>query len=119
MKLEIGKRRTSVVSFGRGDGQVLDRPPVMNTFIKELPRRVKRNALRTLRGRMLRTELYALDSTTREDRPYTVTEYLHGVTGLPVNGSWPANPTKWQKDVFFPASPGPAHHSVGALVTIP
>lgn len=82
--------------------QMLDRPPAMIAFIKELPRRVKRNALRALRGRILRTELYALDSTARDDRPYTITEYLHGVTALPVTKNWPDIPAEWQKDVFFP-----------------
>src|SRR5260370_21632017 len=32
-----------------------------------------------MRGRILRTELYALDGTERQDRPYTVTEHLHSV----------------------------------------
>src|SRR5262249_33306182 len=44
-----------------------------------LPRRVKRDALRTLRGSTLRTELYALDGTLRQDRPYTVAEQLYGI----------------------------------------
>ena len=39
----------------------------------------RRDALRALRGQMLRSELYALDGTDRQDRPYTVTESLSGV----------------------------------------
>ena len=46
---------------------------------------MKRDAVRALRGRIIRSELYALDrfaGQTRlgpEDRPYTVTEHLHSV----------------------------------------
>lgn len=65
--------------FWSGDPQVLSRSQSMINFLKGLPRRKKRDALRTLRGSVLRTELYALDSTEHQDRPYTVTESLQGV----------------------------------------
>ena len=65
--------------FWSGDQQTLIRPPAIINFLKSLPRRVKRDALRTLRGSILRTELYALDDTERRHRPYTVTERLYGV----------------------------------------
>jgi hypothetical protein len=65
--------------FWPGDPQVLLRPPAMTALLQSLPRRVKRDALRTLRGSVVRTELYALDGTAREDRPYTVTEALFGI----------------------------------------
>ncbi|MGE3289369.1 MAG: SpvB/TcaC N-terminal domain-containing protein [Dehalococcoidia bacterium] len=39
----------------------------------------RRDALRGMRGRVLRTELYALDDTERADRPYTVAEYGYAV----------------------------------------
>src|SRR5215218_8254733 len=65
--------------FWLDDPQVFSRSPSMTNFLKRLPRRVKRDALRALRGRTLRTELYAVDGTQREARPYTVEEYLHGV----------------------------------------
>ncbi len=39
----------------------------------------RRDALRALRGQVLRTELYALDGTDRADRPYTVTESVSEV----------------------------------------
>ena len=42
-------------------------------------RTIQRDALRALRGNVIRTELYALDGTARADRPYTVTEYLYDV----------------------------------------
>jgi RHS repeat-associated protein len=56
----------------------------MTEFLKALPRRARRDALRSLRGRVLRTELYARDGTPRQDRPYTVTEALHGVCEVTV-----------------------------------
>lgn len=71
-------------------------------FLLSLPRRVRRDALRTLRGRILRTELYALDGTDRENRPYTVSEHVHGVLPLPVGQPWPVAPESWQLRVFFP-----------------
>jgi len=42
-------------------------------------RRHRRDALRALRGRILRTELYALDDSPRRDRPYSVTESRYGL----------------------------------------
>jgi RHS repeat-associated protein len=62
-----------------GDPPLLERPAEMEDFLKHLPRRVKRDALRALRGSILRTELYALDGTARQDRPYTVTESCFAV----------------------------------------
>jgi RHS repeat-associated protein len=44
-----------------------------------LSRTERRDALRALRGRVLRSELYGLDGTAREALPYTVTEAVHGV----------------------------------------
>ncbi|HEY9796413.1 MAG TPA: SpvB/TcaC N-terminal domain-containing protein [Leptolyngbyaceae cyanobacterium] len=62
-----------------GNPQVLERPSEMTEFLNGLPRRAKREALRTLRGQVLRTELYALDGTDQQERPYTVTESVNGV----------------------------------------
>ncbi|EHQ91153.1 SpvB/TcaC N-terminal domain-containing protein [Desulfosporosinus youngiae] len=59
------------------DAQMLERPGA--DFPNDLPRQARRDALRALRGSVLRTELYALDNTACQDRPYTVTEYLYGV----------------------------------------
>jgi RHS repeat-associated protein len=61
------------------DPPALARPPAMEEVLKNLPRRARRDALRALRGNVLRTELYALDSAERQGRPYTVTESLYGV----------------------------------------
>jgi hypothetical protein len=63
----------------RPQARVLSRPSAMNDFIGGLPPSVRRDAFRSMRGRVLRTELYALDGTTRRDRPYTVTEHVYGV----------------------------------------
>ncbi|MEA2588449.1 MAG: hypothetical protein QOH66_1376, partial [Actinomycetota bacterium] len=62
-----------------GDAQTLIRPATMTQFLGGLPRRARRDALRALRGQTLRTELFALDGTEREVRPFTVTESLSGV----------------------------------------
>ena len=39
---------------------------------RDLPRRAKRDAVRALRGQVRRTELYALDGSARQARPFTV-----------------------------------------------
>ncbi|MCP4702909.1 MAG: hypothetical protein GY862_39515 [Gammaproteobacteria bacterium] len=85
--------------YWTGDPQKLERPAAMNTFLTGLKRRVKRDALRTLRGRSLRTELYALDGSERANRPYTVTEHLHGIKEefLPNSATEPH-----RKHIFFP-----------------
>ncbi|HYV03994.1 MAG TPA: toxin TcdB middle/N-terminal domain-containing protein [Blastocatellia bacterium] len=86
--------------FWPGDQQALSRPGAMETFLRSLPRRAKRDALRTLRGRVLRTELYALDGTNRQERPYTVTEHLHGVHEERVATA--TAPTDTGQRIFFP-----------------
>ena len=100
--------------YWTGDAPMLERPPEVGAFLKALPRRVKRDALRTLRGRVLRTELYALDGTDRQERPYTVTESQHSVCGVLGDGSSAqllceaaGLPDEWTTDatarrVFFP-----------------
>jgi RHS repeat-associated protein len=63
-----------------GDPDALAHTEALNGFLKALtdPRH-RRDALRTLRGSTLRTELYALDGTDRQDRPFTVTEQAYGL----------------------------------------
>ncbi len=75
-------------TFWSGDRRLLDPWEHINQFLMtdlagSAPnqRRIRRDALRTLRGSILRTELYALDRTASQDRidpaldrPYTVTE---------------------------------------------
>ncbi|RCJ42356.1 hypothetical protein A6770_35100 [Nostoc minutum NIES-26] len=66
--------------YWSGDPQVLSRPQLVTNFLNGIKdRRVKRDAFRALRGNILRTELYALDGTDFQDRPYTVTESIQGV----------------------------------------
>lgn len=66
--------------YWSGDPQLLKHTEAVNTFLHTLPqRRIKRDALRTLRGSMLRSELYALDGSPLDDRPYTVTEHAYGL----------------------------------------
>ena len=62
--------------FWPEDPPALARPSQMSELLGTLPRRAKRDALRALRGSILRTELYARDGTERQDRPYSVTESL-------------------------------------------
>lgn len=62
--------------YWSGDTQVLNRPLDMKQLLESLPRRVRRDALRTLRGSLLRSELYAKDGSVLQDLPYTVTESL-------------------------------------------
>nr|WP_320190734.1 SpvB/TcaC N-terminal domain-containing protein [uncultured Desulfobacter sp.] len=60
-------------------------------------RRIKRDALRTLRGSILRTELYALDDSERQHKPYTVTEYSYGLEEIETPKNAPS-----LKRIFFP-----------------
>jgi RHS repeat-associated protein len=81
--------------FWWGDPAGLERPQAQRTVLAALSREGRRLALRALRGRVLRTELFDLDGSDREDRPYEVTEHLHGV--LPVNAGTAATTSP-----FFP-----------------
>jgi RHS repeat-associated protein len=80
------------------DPPVLERPQSLTDLLSGLERRDRRDALRTLRGSVLRTELYALDGSEREDRPYTVTESLYDVR----EESPPAIGDADRKRIFFP-----------------
>ncbi|MBK9284055.1 MAG: VCBS repeat-containing protein [Sphingobacteriaceae bacterium] len=62
--------------YWSGDVNVLKRPLEMLNLLNQLPRRARRDALRTLRGTLLRSELYGLDGSSFENIPYTVTENL-------------------------------------------
>lgn len=83
--------------YWSGDPQALSRPTAMIDFLKNLPRRAKRDALRTLRGSILRTELYALDDGKLRNLPYTVTESLFGVR----EENPPAASEKDREHIFF------------------
>lgn len=59
-------------------------------------RRARRDALRALRGGLIRAELYALDDSERADRPYTVTETAYGLREI----DEPPDPQRLR--IFFP-----------------
>ena len=83
--------------FWSGDAGLLDHKQAIDAFLRTQDnRRMRRDALRALRGSILRTELYALDGTERADRPYTVTERAYGLRreAVTANGDGCA--------VFFP-----------------
>ncbi len=86
------------LQFWPGDPPALFRSTKFAEWLDQLPRRVRRDALRTLRGSLLRTEFYALDGTEREDRPYTVTEAVYGVR----EESIAEVPTPSRHRIFFP-----------------
>lgn len=85
------------------DVPMLSRPPGQTAFLAALPRSARRAALRTLRGQLLRTELYGLDGTDREHRPYTVTESISGMReeSPPPAGSGDG-PEGARERIFFP-----------------
>lgn len=60
-------------------------------------RRIKRDALRTLRGSILRTEVYALDGSDHEPRPYTVVDYAYNLKEIDPLAGETAHPR-----IFFP-----------------
>src|SRR5690554_1123678 len=62
--------------YWSGDENVLKRTQEMKTLLASLPRRARRDALRTMRGTLLRSETYGLDGAQLQDRPYTVSESL-------------------------------------------
>jgi RHS repeat-associated protein len=82
-----------------GDPQALAHPGVINAFLQTLedPRH-RRDALRTLRGSTLRSELYAIDGTPNQDRPYTVTEQAYGLR----EESPPESGNQTRRRIFFP-----------------
>jgi RHS repeat-associated protein len=81
----------------------------------QLSRRQWREALRALRGRVLRSELYAQDDTADAERPYTVSELAYSLHPVFESGSepyeaWLTNPvfrfrqeasrvTQWERGV--------------------
>jgi hypothetical protein len=85
--------------YWSGDPHALTHTDAIDAFLYTLadPRH-RRDALRTLRGSILRTELYALDGTARQDRPYSVTEQAYGLReeSPPESGDQP------RQRIFFP-----------------
>jgi RHS repeat-associated protein len=97
---ESGERREAdfAVEYWVEDPPVLKRPAEMIAFLEALPRQPQADALRSLQGNILRTELYALDDTAREERPYTVSETLFGVR----EESPPEDAGSDRQRIFFP-----------------
>ncbi len=80
------------------DPPALPQPQSLAAMLAALPRRARRDAIRALRGSILRTELYALDGTDRQARPYTVTEALYGLR----EESVPDPADAQRQHIFFP-----------------
>ena len=68
--------------YWAGDPSRLDDavPPFLAA---QADRRARRDALRSLHGRVLRTELYGRDASGREALPYTVTEHAYAIREEP------------------------------------
>ena len=67
------------LEYSAADPNLLRHTEGVNEFLTTLPPDVRRAALRTLRGSILRSELYALDGSTLQERPYTVVEQAYGL----------------------------------------
>jgi RHS repeat-associated protein len=81
------------------DPPVLGHREGVEAFLATLPdRRARRDAVRALRGSVLRTELYSVDSSTLEARPHVVTERAFGLR----QESVPGGPRAGRRRVFFP-----------------
>ncbi|GIJ51366.1 hypothetical protein Val02_82520 [Virgisporangium aliadipatigenens] len=83
--------------YWRGDPSLLSRPDDQVAALAALPRAARRDALRALRGNVVRTELYALDGSAAVERPYTVSETVVGVREEPAPAGEPGH-----RRVFFP-----------------
>ena len=62
-----------------GDPGVLSRPSETTALLRDISRDEQRNAIRSLRGRKLRTEVYGADESPRADTPYRVTEHAYRI----------------------------------------
>ena len=80
-----------------GDPPMLTRSIDTTNLLAGLGRSDRRDALRALRGSVLRTELYALDGSDREHRPYSVTESSYGLVEIA-----PPGPGNTRNRIFFP-----------------
>lgn len=69
----------------------------VDAFLHTLPRAAQRDALRSLRGSVLRSETYALDGSPLQERPYTVSEHAYALREIepPPQGST-------RQRIFFP-----------------
>lgn len=84
--------------FWDGDQPMFDRPGETQRLFNRLSRREQRDAIRSLRGKTIRTEVYALDGSDRRDSPYTISEQSFGI-----RDESPAGATRPDRHpVFFP-----------------
>lgn len=80
------------------DAQVLPRPESTAQLLQSLTVSQRADAFRSLHGQVLRTELYALDGSKREERPFTVTETQYGIR----EERPPGNGDIRRRRIFFP-----------------
>lgn len=79
-------------------------PPMLNEekettdLLDSLGSGARRDALRSWQGTIIRTETYALDGTSLQDRPYTVLEYVYGLRKITVSSACDVK----QPGIFFP-----------------
>jgi len=87
-----------------GDPQKIQRGRDFGDYLKTLPRRAQRDAFRSLRGSILRTELYALDDQEIQNRPYTVTESFYRFNPIfsPEDSPFDKIPKGTSGYIFFP-----------------
>lgn len=86
------------VEYWPGDPSVLPRPAATLQLLQSLPASHRADAIRSLRGQIVRTELYALDGSQREGRPFTVTESQYGIR----EETPPADGDGQRRRIFFP-----------------
>ena len=85
--------------YWSGDPQLLNHTQSVNAFLKTLTdRRVKRDALRALRGSILRTELYALDGSRTSSAPIR----SNGILLRSSEESPPGHDDEERLHLFFP-----------------
>jgi RHS repeat-associated protein len=89
--------------YWAGDPQALGHTDAVNAFLQTLsdPSH-RRDALRALRGSVLRAELYALDGAAKQNRPYTVTEHAYGLREESIPEMGPEIGDRHRRRIFFP-----------------
>jgi RHS repeat-associated protein len=79
-----------------GDPSSLSREHQTEVLLMDIPRRDARDVIRSLRGKIIRSELYALDGSDRSEKPYTVSEFRYGVREIE-----PPLDRSMRKAIFF------------------
>ncbi len=92
-----------------GDPSILKRDARTEDLLRSLSRRERRDAVRSLRGQVLRTELYALDGSARQERPYSVSESICSISEVSADEYRPvlvhgisARISNEKQRIFFP-----------------